>query len=238
VRGLAVLAALLTCAGAASAQNADLEAVRAMRMYYGAIAGSGGDDVMREVRDILVANFKDVAGKTKASCIRQLNRGFEQKYDKSNTFLRYIAESLAAGGKNGIATLYRRYKSEGKRDEVRVMIAESLASCGDEDARDTCMKIAYDPEPRVAAAAITGIGALPKADERERKELAKKLATLFAKITDGAAGKDEDTPQRKLYDAVKEPLNGTLGALTGEKLDSAAAWQAWLSENITSKWPE
>jgi hypothetical protein len=42
----------------------------------------------------------------------------------------------------------------------------------------------------------------------------------------------------QMYTAIRTPMNETLKALTGEGLDSAAAYKAWWQENATKPWPE
>ena len=218
---------------AAADRESDLTAANCMREYYAQLSGGGSFD---HLRDRLIPVMKTMSPKVHASVVRQLNKGFDKKYDKDNAYLSAIAQTLAAGGKGGIATLYRRFKAEGKRDDVRQLIAEALGGCGDEDALDTLEKMMYDAAPGVAAAAITGMGSYGKVDEKARKETCKALVKQFGKVTDKAAGKDPEGAEMKYYLALKGPFNATLKAFTGQELDSAAAWDAWLRENITQPW--
>jgi hypothetical protein len=71
-----------------------------------------------------------------------------------------------------------------------------------------------------------------------RKAAVKQLVDLYGKVTDDSAGKAPEAPQMKMYVALRPAMDATLKALTGEALDSAAAWKAWYAENAGKPWPE
>jgi len=234
---LALCTLALAATAAAQDRSSDLAAFQAMREYHGTLRGDGGS--IESVRDTIKAHIMTMSRKVKASVLRQLDEGFEEKYNKTDHYHRCLAEALAAGGKGGIVTIYRRYKRSRGRDQLRLILIEALGGCGDKKAIDILVKLAfYDKEPKVAAAAVSAVAKLPQASEKKRKAVVKKLVRLYRTVTDRAAGKAKDTPQMEMYDAMKPAMNATLGKLTGQTLDSAAAWRAWLSENITQPWPE
>lgn len=231
------LATLLLVAAAAFADRSDdLTAANAMRDYYATLRGESHTTI-ESVRDRLVPVMQRLSPDTGKSVRNQIQRGFEEKKGDLS-YCRCLSEILAAGGGPGIAVLLKEYKSWMKNDPLRAVMAESLGKCGDPEALDPLLQMAFDKAPEVAAAAVKGCGTCPKVKPDKRKATVKKLVDLYGKVTDDAAGKAPETPQMKMYEALRPAMNETLKALTGEALDSAAAYKAWWQENATKPWPE
>jgi hypothetical protein len=227
-------AVLLLLAGGAWA-NPDVIAARAIRDYNFTLAGREIHSI-ESIRDRLVPVMRKMSAKTAKSIRFQLDRGYKKKYGQTPEFLAVVSQILAAGGNKGIAKLWHRYRAEGKRDKVRLGIAEALGGCGDERARQTLLKIIYDKTPEVAAAAVRGCASYAQVKQDKRKTTVKELVKRYTKVYDDAAGKEPDTKQAKMYQALKPVMNSTLQAFTGQELDSAAAWKAWLAENLSRNW--
>ena len=232
---------LLVLCGAALADSraADAALYQAMRQYHGVLR-SGGDAGIDGVRDLIVANLKEASPKYRKSILNQLDMGFNKKYGERDIhFYQCLAEGMAAGGKQGIAKVYRRYKSSLKKEAICIAIAEALGECGDEEALSTLLKISFDKRPDVASVAVTMCGKYPKVKVKERKATMRKLIDLYNKVSSDAAGKDRESPQMRMYLKMKPALDKTLSALSGgEQLDSSQAWDACLRENITKDWEE
>ncbi|HEX5137097.1 MAG TPA: HEAT repeat domain-containing protein [Planctomycetota bacterium] len=230
-------ASLLLLAGAAFADDqADAAVVPVIRDYYATL--SGPTPSIESVRDRLVPLMKQLGPKTGPSVRNVIRRGFDKKYKKELPYLRCLCEILAAGGDPGINLLYKQYEGSKKDDALRAAMAEVLGACGDEEALDPLLKMAFDKTPEVAAAAVAACGKYPKVKEDTRKAAVKKLIELYGKVTDDAAGKAPDSTQMRMYEALRPAMNGTLTAFTGEALDSAAAFKAWFQENGTKPWSE
>jgi len=227
---------LLLAAAALADKNDDLTAVNAMRDYYATLRGETHVTI-ESVRDRLVPVMKRISPDVAKSVRYQIQRGFEAKKGDLG-YQRCLSEILAAGGRAGIAVLLKEYKGWKKDDPLRIAMAESLGACGDEEALDALLDMAFDKAPEVAAAAVRGCGSYPKVKQDKRKAAVKKLIDLYGKVTDGAAGKAPDSPQMKMYEALRPAMNETLKAFTGEALDSAAAFKAWFQENGTKPWAE
>jgi hypothetical protein len=227
---------LLLAAAAFADDEADLVATNAMRDYYATLRGQTHVTI-EGVRDRLVPVMKRMSPRVAKSVRYQIQRGFEARQNNV-AYQRCLCEILAAGGNAGIAVLYNEYKGSLKNDPLRVAMAESLGACGDDEALDPLLKMAFDKAPDVAAAAVRGCGKYPKVKPDRRKAAVKKLVDLYGKVTDDAAGKAPETPQMKMYEALRPAMNETLKAFTGESLDSAAAFKAWFQENATKPWPE
>ncbi len=228
-------AVLLLLTGVAFAdREAEMTAVSAMRDYYDTLLGRGS---IESVRDRLVPVMKKISPETAKSVRYQIQRGFEKKRNDV-AYCRCLSDILAAGGDAGMVILFREYKGSTKNDPLRVAMADSLGACGDEGALDHLLKMAFDKSPEVAAAAIKGCGNYPKVKPDKRKAAVKTLIDLYGKVTDDSAGKPPETPQMKMYAAVRPAMDGTLKTMTGEALDSAAAFKAWFQENATKPWPE
>jgi len=226
---------LLVLTGVALAdREAEIIVVNAMRDYYDTLLGRGS---IESVRDRLVPVLKQVSPETAKSVRYQIQRGFEKKRNDV-TYCRCLCDILAAGGDAGMAVLYKEYKGSTKHDTLRVAMAESLGACGDDGALGHLLKMAFDKAPNVAAAAIKACGSYPKVKPDKRKAAVRTLVDLYGKVTDDSAGKAPDTPPMKMYTAVRPAMDATLKAFTGEALDSAAAFKAWLQENGTKPWPE
>lgn len=229
--------ALLLLAAAALAEKADdLTAANAMRDYYATLRGETHVTI-ENVRDRLVPVMKRLSPDVGKSVRYQVQRGFEEKKGDL-AYQRCLSEILAAGGRAGIAVLFKEYKGWKKDDPLRIAMAESLGACADEEALDPLLDMAFDKAPEVAAAAVKGCASYAKVKPDKRKASVKKLIDLYGKVTDGAAGKAPDTPQMKMYEALRPAMNATLKAFTGEALDSAVAYKAWFQENGTKPWPE
>ena len=233
--------AILALATAAAADDA--EAARAigsaMRDYYQLLGWEATSNTIESVRDRILPNFGKCGPDTQKSVLNQMNRGFETKYGKGTAFHAVLCEILAGCGERGINVLRNRVKASGKRPELRKVAAEALGKCGDEDALDLLLQMAFDPEPDVAAAAVTGCGSYAKVKQEKRKAAMRKLVDLFLKVTNDTSGKDAESKEMKRYNAVAPAMNATLKAMSGgEELDSAKAWNAWLAENLAKPWPE
>lgn len=229
-------AVFLLLAGVATADDdADRIAVGAIRDYYLTLRGEGG---IESVRDRLVPVMKRLSPETGKSVRYVIQQGFGRKYKKDLSYRRCLCEILAAGGGPGMAMLVKEYKSSTKDHALRAAMAESLGACGDDGALDHLLDMAFDKSPEVAAAAVKGCGSYPKVKPDKRKAAVKRLVDLYGKVTDDAAGKAPDTPQMKMYTAIRPAMDETLKAMTGEGLDSAAAFKAWFQENATKPWPE
>jgi hypothetical protein len=225
---------LLLLAGGALA-NPNAIGAQAIRDYNWTLVGRSHHSI-ESIRDRLAPVMQTMSAKYAKSIRFQLDRGYKKKYKATPEFLAVVSQILAAGGTNGIATLWRRYKAEGKRDKVRLGIAEALGGCGNDRALTTLLKIVYDKSPEVAAAAVTGCASYAQVKQDKRKNAVKELVKRYAKVYDDAAGKEPETKQAKMYQALKPAMNATLRAFTGQELDSAAAWKAWLGENLAKNW--
>jgi hypothetical protein len=226
----------LLAAAAFADDSGDLAASHAMRDYYATLRGESHTTI-QSVRDRLVPVMKRLSPDVGKSVRNQIQRGFEVKKNDL-AYQRCLCEILAAGGGTGIAVLTKEYGSWKKNDPLRAVMAESLGACGDEKALDPLLKMAFDKAPEVAAAAVKASASYPKVKPDKRKAAVKTLVDLYGKVTDDAAGKAPETPQMKMYEAVRPAMNETLKAFTGEGLDSAAAFKAWFQENATKPWPE
>ncbi|NJN14609.1 MAG: hypothetical protein HC813_03030 [Planctomycetes bacterium] len=227
----------LLAAAAFADRSHDLACAQGIREFNQLLIGSGGS--IEGVRNAICANLKEASPKVAKSIRFQLDRGFDPKYGKEGDFLRCICQMLAAGGEEGINKLYKRYKSSGKREELRRYCAEALGECADEEALDPLLKMIHDDAPPVAAAAVKGSGAYAKTRQEKRKAAMRTLIDHYRKVTDGAAGKEAESKEMKLYLAVKPAMDEALGAFSGgEVLDSATAWDSWLRENMTKSWAD
>jgi hypothetical protein len=231
------LSLLLLAAAALADDDADRAAVPVIRDYYATLRGESHVTI-ESVRDRLLPLMKRLGPETGKSVRYVTQQGFEKKYRKDLAYRRCLCEILAAGGEPGIAVLLKEYRGSTRDDPLRVAMAEALGACGDEEALDPLLKMAFDKAPEVAAAAVRGCGKYPKVKPDKRKAAVKQLIDRYGKVTDDAAGKAPDTPQMRMYEAVRQAMNETLKALTGEALDSAAAFKAWWQENATKPWPE
>jgi len=234
-----LLFALLACAGLAHAGHGDdLKAAKAIRSFN-LILASRSNHSIGSVKNALIPVMRKLSPRFAKSIRFQLDRGYSRKYSMDGAFLDGISEILAAGGKAGIAKLWKRYKAESKRDEVRLGIARALAGCGDHTALSTLLKCVFDKTPKVAAAAVRGCGKYPGVAEKRRKSAVKTLVGYDVKVTAAAAGKLPDSRETKLFKALRPAMNEALKSLThGESLDSAEAWSAWLRENLTRSWKD
>ncbi len=223
---------LLTSVAAA---NSDRVAIDAIVQFRHRVVSSSND--MSDIEAKLKPVMKKMSAKLAVGVVRTLNRGFERKYKKGIEFYRGICSCLAAGGGRGISTLYRRYKAEGKRHDLRLEIVKALGACGDTRALSTIMKMVHDKTDEVAAAAIQGSASYNTVDEKTRKNVAKILVQTYVKTESKAAGKGRTTKERVRLDLLKEPLQNALTAYcNGEKFTNGAAWSSWLRENITQSW--
>lgn len=230
---------LLASAAAAVDREAELAVVGAMRDYYALLGPGGGSSTIESVRDRIVANIKNCRKKTQASVRRQLNKGFESKYEQDTSFHKCLADMLAASGRAGIAMVEKRFRGSSKRDDLRQVLAESLGECGDPDALAALLNFMHDRTPTVAVAAVRGCAAYAGVDGEERKRTMRKLIDRYKEVTDQAAGKEDGSREMKMYRHMRAALNTTLKAFSrGEELDSALAWDAWYRENATKPWPD
>jgi hypothetical protein len=231
------MALLLLAATGLADDAADAAARPIIRDYYATLTNTPGYTI-ESVRDRLVPIMKDFGPETGKSVRYVIQQGFEKKYKKDLSYKRCLCEILAAGGAPGMAMLVKEYKSSSKDDRLRAAMADCLAKCGDDKALEHLLDMAFDKAPDVAATAVRGCGSYPKVKPDKRKAAVKRLIELYGKVTDDAAGKAPDAPPMKMYEALRPAMNETLKALTGEGLDSAAAFKAWFSENATKPWPE
>ena len=238
MKRIALLLVTLTSFAAAD-RGSELAINSAMREYYGILRGTVGISRMQSIRNRIVNHVKGVKPKTRASVVRQLNKGFDSKAVSGTDFHLQLAEALAGCGKTGIAMLKKRIKASSKRLTLRRLCTEALGSCGNQLALKVLLGVIHDKDADVAAAAVKGCASYAKSKAKTRKESMKKLVARYTKVTADAAGKARDSDQRRLYDALKPAMNETLKAFSGgESLDSAEAWDAWLRENITKPWPD
>jgi hypothetical protein len=227
---------LLLAAAAGADDEADAVAYRAMRDYHASLLPNAPG--IESVRDRLVPVMKRLGPKVGPSVRNQIRRGFDRKYRKDLSYHRCLCEILAAGGDPGMNILYRQYKASSKDTPLCVAVAESFGSCGDDLALDHLLKMAYDNTPEVAAAAVKACANHAKVKVDRRKAAVKQLIELYGKVTDESAGKPPESVLMRMYVALRPAMDGTLKAMTGESLDSAAAWKAWFQENAAGPWPE
>ena len=228
---LAVLAAT-----AHADRGADMIPTVANSDYYVTLRPRGDSGIF-SVRDRLKPGLQELSPRVGKSVRNVLRRGFQKKYKKELPYLTCLVEILAAGGDAGISILAKQFKGEGKRPELRKVIAEELGKCGDDRALSSLLKMTHDKEPDVAAAAVTACAPYAKVPEKRRKAAVKALIEHYRKTGDRAAGKDRDAPPMRMYLALRGPMNATLKAFTGaDGLESPDAWKAWFAENSTKKW--
>ncbi len=233
------LVLLICCLGgvALADRGADLAVVGAMRDYYAMLGPGAGEGGIESVRDRLVANFAAASPDTQKSVLRQIDRGFEPKYGKSDSFCAVLCQILAGCGRGGINTLRNRVKASSKRPELRKAAAVALGGCGNDDALDLLLQMSFDADPEVAAAAVTGCAPHAKIKQEKRKAAMRKLVDLYLKATNDTSGKGPESRELRLYNALRPAMNETLKAFSaGEELESAQAWDAWLRENIGKPW--
>ena len=231
---------LLALAPAAAAdRSADLALNQAIRQYYSILRSEQVFDI-ESVRDQIVLHLPNATPKYRKSVLHVLDQGFEKKYgDRGVEFYKCLAQAMAAGGKQGIAKCYRRYKASLRKEERCIAIAEALGECRDPLALSTLVKICSDKRPDVASVAIRMCGNYPKVKVKERKATMRKLIDLYKKITSSAAGKEQDSTPMEMYLKTRPAFDATLKSLSGgEELDSAESWDTWLRENITKEWEE
>jgi hypothetical protein len=229
---------LLAAVPAAAGGSGDAVAIAAIRDYYATLGRPNAQPSIESVRDRLVPVMQKLSPRVGKSVRNVIRRGFDKKYKNSFSYLRCLCEILAAGGKPGITILYKQYKKERKNAPLCRAMAEVLGACGDDRALDPLLKIMYDKRAAVAAAAVTGCASYASVKQDRRKNAVKALVKRYTKVYDDAAGKEPGTPQAEMYQALKPAMNATLRAFTGQELDSAAAWKAWLGENLSRNWDE
>lgn len=235
------LVLLMFCGAVTAGREDDLEVARAIRSFNFLLTSRqpGPPSTIGGVRTLIVRHLKKCSPKVAKSIRFQLDRGYKKKYKRDDDFLRHVSRMLAAGGKQGIAKLFLRYKASTKRDGVRVGIAEALGECEDSDALPTLLKIIHDKAPEVAAAAVTSCAVYAKVKPKKRKDAVRKLIDRYMKVSDGAAGKRPESRAMRMYKAVDAAMRESLKAFSGgESLDSALAWDAWWRDNATKPWPE
>jgi len=229
---------LLAAVPAAADGSGDAVAIAALRDYYRTLGRPNAQPSIESVRDRLVPVMQNLSPRVGKSARNVIRRGFDKKYKNSFSYLRCLCEILAAGGQPGISILYKQYRKERKNAPLCRAMAEVLGACGDERALDPLLKIMYDTRASVAAAAVTGCASYAKIKQDKRKAAVKKMVERYTKVYDDAAGKEPETVQAQMYQALKPAMNATLRAFTGQELDSAAAWKAWLGENLARSWDE
>jgi hypothetical protein len=237
---------LLAAVPAAADGSGDAVARGALYDYYRTLRPN--QPGIESVRDRLVPVMQKLSPKVGKSCRNVIRRGFDKKYKKDLAYLRCLCEILAAGGKPGINILYKQYKKSKKDVPLCRAMAEVFGACGDERALDPLLKMMYDKRPSVAAVAVTGCASYAGIKQDKRKAAVKKMVERYTKVYDDAAGKEPHTVQAQMYQALKPTMNATLRAFTGQELDStlraftgqeldsAAAWKAWLGENLSQNW--
>lgn len=228
------LGLLIAAVPAAADGSGDAVAVGALKDYYRTLRPN--EPGIESVRDRLVPVMQKLSARVGKSCRNVIRRGFDRKYKKDLAYLRCLCEILAAGGKPGINILYKQYKKSKRDVPLCRAMAEVFGACGDEGALDPLLKMMYDKRPSVAAAAVTGCASYARVRQDKRKAAVKDMVKRYTKVYDDAAGKEPETDQAKMYQALKPAMNATLRAFTGQELDSAAAWKAWLAENLAKNW--
>jgi len=215
----------------AAAQSA---VTAAMRQYYGTIRMQGDGDI-KEIRDRLIANLPDVGEKMAKSVRNQLDKAFAAKYKKSSSYHKCLAEVIASNGKRGVNKLYNRYKKLAQSHATRAVIVEALGECGNVYALTPLRKMIHDKEPYVAVAAIDGCAMYATKTKKAKKATMRELIDLYGKVTAKAQGKAKKSKERIRYETLKPAFDKALNAFSdGEKLDSAAAWDAWLREKMAT----
>jgi HEAT repeat protein len=235
MRGMRAWGILLLCAVASAGEDrgSATEVIAAMREYY-ALLRTPGNGNIESIRNRLIANVSGVSAKTQKSVRSQIDKGFDGKYGKDAAFHKCLAEILAAQGKPGLNTLYKRYKKMRRSTGTRVAIAEALGACKDKQALDLLLKICHDKEADVAAAAIAGMCNYVPESVKSKRFVMRTFVDIYIKVTATAQGKERDSDERKAYDTLKPVLDKTLDLYSGgEKLDSAQAWDAWLRAQAT-----
>ena len=227
---------LLAVVPAAAGGSGDAVARAALRDYYATLASANAHPGIESVRDRLVPVMQDLSPRVGKSARNVIRRGFDRKYKKGLSYLRCLCEILAAAGKPGIAILLKQYKKSRKDVPLCRAIAEVFGACGDERALKPLLKMIFDKRASVAAAAVTSCASYAKVKQDKRKAAVKKMVERYSKVYDDAAGKEPGTAQAEMYQALKPAMNATLRAFTGQELDSAAAWKAWLGENLSRNW--
>ena len=206
-----------------------------MRGFYGTIRMSG-DGNIEAIRDTLIANLPHVGEKMAKSVRNQLDKAFAAKYKKSSEYHKCLAQVIASNGKRGVNKLYNRYKKLAQSHDTREVIVEALGECGDINALTPLRKMIHDSKPDVAAAAIHGCEQYAKQTKKAKNATMRDLINLYGKVTAKAQGKDKKSKERVRYNTLKPAFDKALNAYSdGEKLDSAAAWDAWLREHMTKK---
>lgn len=233
-----VVPLLLLAAPALARNEADMAVAQAIREFNSILSGRQTTGI-ESVRDTIVANLKNCSPKVAKSIRFQLDRGYKSKYKASDDFCKCISQMLAAGGKEGIAKLFHRYKASSKRHKLRVGIAEALGECGDEQALSTLLKIIHDKTPEVATAAVKSCASYAKVKADKRKNAMRKLIDRYMKVSDDAAGKKPESREMHMYKQMDPAMRETLKAFSGgESLDSALAWDAWWREKSKQPWKD
>jgi len=225
---------LLAAVPAAADSSGDAVARGAIRDYYRTLRPN--EPGIESVRDRLVPVMQKLSPRVGKSARNVIRLGFDKKYKKGISYLRCLCEILAAAGKPGISTLLKQYKKSKKDVPLCRAIAEVFGVCGDERALKPLLEMIYDKRPSVAATAVTGCASYARVKQDKRKAAVKKMVARYTKVYDDAAGKEPETVRAQMYQALKPTMNATLRAFTGQELDSAAAWKAWLGENLSQNW--
>jgi len=237
MRMLVLLLLLTIPAAAIDSKRAAAETAihGAMRDFYGTIRIKG-DGNIESVRDRLIASLPDVGEKTAKSVRNQLDRAFASKYKKSNAYHKCLAEVIASNGKRGVNKLYNRYKKLARSHSTRAVIAEALGGCGNVHALTVLRKMIHDGEPYVAVAAIDGCAKYAAQTKHAKNATMREMIDLYGKVTAKAQGKSMESKERIRYELLKPAFDKALNAFSdGEKLDSAAAWDAWLREKMAKR---
>jgi hypothetical protein len=225
---------LLAVVPAAADSSGDAVALGALRDYYRTL--NPNQPGIESVRDRLVPVMQKLSPRVGKSARNVIRRGFDKKYKKDLAYLRCLCEILAAAGKPGISTLLKQYKKSKRDVPLCRAIAEVFGACGDKLALKPLLKMMYDKRPSVAATAVASCASYANVKQDKRKAAVKTMVDRYIKVYGDAAGKEPETVQAEMYQALKPAMNATLRAFTGQELDSAAAWKAWLGENLSRNW--
>ncbi len=221
----------IATAGPADTRQAWGAIVEFRRHVLGMSSGS-----MSSIEERIKKHLPKASRKAQIRIVFELDRAYSKKYDLDTAFLNATARMLAAGGKTGRTKLMTRFKAK-RPAAQKVGIIDALAKCGSNHAAPVLLKMTgISKDPDVAAAAIRACGQFPTLSLKWRKIIAKGLAKQFKRVELAAGGKAADSAQMKRYKICKPAFGETLTALTGEKLNSSAAWEAWLKDNGTKDW--
>jgi len=226
---LLLMAAGTALAGPADDRTAWRATVEFRRHLLGLSSGN-----LPSIEERITKHLPKTSVRARKKIIYELDRAYRRKYDASTEFLNATARMLAAGGPAGRRKLVRRFKAK-RPKEQKLGIIDALAGSG-QHALPKLLELVDEEDPEIAERIVRACAGFAELGEKWRKKAAKELAKQFKRIELAAGGKAADSDEMKLYRTCRPAYNETLAKLTGEKLNSADAWKAWLRDNITKDW--